>query len=132
MREIKFRVYDKNGGYYIAILDNDCFGIKQVARIILELEVLKHEYIIEQYTGLKDKNGKEIYEGDIIDCNYGFGQYVVVYRRYDASFILEDDSREEIIKLVLAGKTFYEVIGNIHENPELLEGKNELMHNESD
>ena len=77
------------------------------------------DLVVEFGTWLKDKNGKEIYDGDIVAYDYGFGMYVVTYRRYDASFVLEDDNREEVLKLALAGYPFYEVIGNIHENPEL-------------
>lgn len=126
MRELKFRVYDKTGGYYIAILDNDCFSIKQVARIILELAVLKHEYIIEQYTGLKDKNGKEICEWDILlDYYDGEDAFIVEWNKDTASFILTDTDNI----LNVSFDNFYsdkelEVIGNIHENPELLGVKN--------
>lgn len=136
-RELKFRIYDKTSGYYVAILDNDCFDIKQVARIILELEMLKHEYIIDQYTGLLDKNGKEIYENDIVKCystaeepclsvvTYGrmpdikdheycpcrIGFYLDDKVYFDEDFGEDDDHGE------------LEIIGNIHENPELLGGK---------
>lgn len=122
MREIKFRVYDKTGGYYIAILDNDCFGIRQVARIILELKVLKHEYIIEQYTGLKDMNGEEICEGDIVQCgaykgkvHYSVGVACYCVGDYTPIYQISRIENESFITL--------KVIGNINENPELLKGE---------
>ena len=82
------------------------------------------EFILEQDTGLKDKNGKPIYEGDIVKFKWTKRLYVVTYRLYDASFILENDDWEETIHLSL-DKDDFEVVGNIHMNPELLEEKNE-------
>lgn len=78
------------------------------------------DIVIEQYTGLRDKNGKEIYEVDIVGFKWTKRRYVVTYRLYDASFVLENDEWEEIIHLSL-DKDDFEVFGNIHENPELLE-----------
>lgn len=80
------------------------------------------EFIVEQYTGLKDKNGKEICEGDIVGFKWAKRLYVVTYRIYDASFILENDEWEETIHLSL-DKDHFEIFGNTHENPELLEEK---------
>ncbi len=136
MRELKFRIWIKDEGRFYDESDDESYLIVPNGNVIYESGAYEEDgeffrdttnqtsnVIVEQYTGLRDKNGKEIYDGDIVEYDYGFGTYVVTYRRYDASFVLEDDNREEIIKLVLAGHPFYEVIGNIHENPELLEGE---------
>ncbi len=80
---------------------------------------------IMQYTGLKDKNGKEIYEGDIVeeylsdseDDNYLYSG-VIVY--FNTEFCLKIKS-DTYIKLVNTGDNI-EIMGNIYENPELLSG----------
>lgn len=85
---------------------------------IEQKEIIIHrdspDFILEQFTGLSDKNGREIYEGDVIS---GCGSIsAVVYRQEIAAF-------ERISKTgpaVLSINTVGEVIGNIHENPELL------------
>ena len=71
------------------------------------------EWALMQYTGLKDKNGKEIYEGDILKHKYGGTQFAAV-TFHDCSFytggVLLQSNHSSVI----------EVIGNIYENPELL------------
>jgi uncharacterized phage protein (TIGR01671 family) len=69
------------------------------------------EVILVQYTGLKDKNGKEIYECDIID--YGHSRYKEVIF-FNGSFCLK--GLESIPWLL----PMYPVIGNVYENPELI------------
>jgi uncharacterized phage protein (TIGR01671 family) len=92
---------------------------------------------VSQYTGLKDKNDKEIYEGDII-FHKKFGEYSeITYFERGMCFIglpVEKEVREDYLK----GNVHYldltcenlqiskcRVIGNIYENPELLKGANE-------
>lgn len=89
---------------------------------------------VGQYTGLKDKNGKRIFEGDIVAQNWhdhdepaddSFGE--VVFCEYDCSLSVMDVNKDGIVPLGRCSAYHWEaeVIGNIHDNPELLEGGNE-------
>ena len=78
------------------------------------------DFNIMQYTGLKDKNGKEIYEGDIVrlpeDEDYKY--YSIIYSKNRLGFILSNGCGFGLSYGI-------EVVGNIYENPELLEVKND-------
>lgn len=75
-------------------------------------------YVIMQSTGLKDQNGVEIFEGDIF--KEGFGFYVVAFLREEARFVLKASDFWLPVSESLVREM--ELVGNIYENPELLEG----------
>ena len=74
--------------------------------------------IIEQCTGLKDKNGKLIYEGDIVNTS-NFGKCFIEWADDEAGFTLH--STETVNYYSIYCCNGFEIIGNIHQNPELLE-----------
>ena len=119
MREIKFRVWDEEAKNYAPI--GCVFGFLATINpysnetICQIVSSKNHEYSIEQFTGLHDKNGKEIYEGDIIVSRNDI-KYVVEWSKENAMFFAQTSVIE------YRSKFWNEsiVIGNIHENPERL------------
>ena len=89
-----------------------------------KLRCIKFENaILMQSTSLKDKNGKEIFEGDILDYN---GRKVIVkwhgsYASFIYEFVDELQNRVTEWQPLYLSYCHFEVIGNIYENPELLE-----------
>ena len=84
-------------------------------------------YILMQSTGLKDKNGVEIFEGDIVQYRDGEYSYLGIVKRDCYKFFIDgiepDDNYDFIdVSNTFDGTSSLEIIGNIHENPELLEG----------
>jgi uncharacterized phage protein (TIGR01671 family) len=131
MREYKFRAWDKDNKEMLYQGSNTTYNNSVMdCRIVLDelgFDVLvrpygKDEYEyrnnceLMQYTGLKDKNGKEIYEGDIIFRPNEVGR---IEFSEDGSFLIRFP--HHLARLNATWEPI-EVIGNIHDNPELLGG----------
>lgn len=131
MREIKFRAWDKK-----------MKSMMHVAAIHFERQELMickdpaegrgvtwpfSDFELMQFTGLHDKNGREIYDGDVVLT----GKYedkkddIFVVRWAHCGFVFDPiDEELDLEEIIFHEKS--EIIGNIHENPELLSGKEAL------
>lgn len=135
MREIKFRAWDRVGNLGMCSVECIDFlyskawfvgnsGGAKVGRII------ESECFLMQYTGLKDKNGKEIYEGDIVKKYNevselgGYSMLKVQWNIARACFELYNGTPEDYTYLYKTEEKL-EIIGNIYENPELLSNTKE-------
>jgi uncharacterized phage protein (TIGR01671 family) len=127
MREILFRAKRKDNGEWVYgdLLQNiDRYKIrereKDITRIAKSYEVIPET--IGQYTGLKDKNGKMIFEGDIVTGLFNHTDIIghIVYGS-DATFFIE---RKGLYGIGLNNaEDWLEVVGNIHDNKKLLREK---------
>lgn len=125
MRGIKFRAWDN--GKMQKVDFNNLFVNRHhpTGTLYLREEMPFGDYHITelmQYTGLKDKNGTEIYEGDVIAVEYPRKKYLVSYDEDRAGYypFAQDDSCGCCLDELVSRPDYCEVIGNKFENPELL------------
>ena len=144
MREILFRGKRIENGEWVY----GCYVNQENKHIIFEKESTWHHYIdkntLGQYTGLKDKNGTKIFEDDIVEVTIKYEEYdwdgkykkytqkligKVIYEKN--AFVINSKTRtldfidKKYVEIQRDGITYYytyKVIGNIHDNSELLEG----------
>lgn len=116
-REIKFRAFDDGKMIY----ENDILHIRNEDNLVLRLarfwSNIRNDSQIMQFTGLLDKNGKDIYEGDLLQDFRKIFIYECVFRENGA---FEFQNKTTLNFALLHDIWDNEVIGNIHENPELL------------
>lgn len=113
MRDIKFRHYDKHLNDFL-IFELLPVGIARDETIV-SFDKDRASSPIEQFTGLLDKQGNEIYEGDIF--NDGIAYCVIKWNADTASFVSFDGDENHEVGCYLKNEI---IIGNIYQNPELL------------
>ena len=114
MREIKFRIFSGNGF--------DCSGgTPSMLANFFAMTAIYHTrdgYPYEQFTGLHDVNGRDIYEGDIV--YYEGGNYFVEYNSSMGCYQLRSSFNRNKHTTIAPIPNDAKVVDNIHENPELL------------
>ena len=138
-REIKFRTWDTEYKEFSEWTNRDPFFSTSNGKMFfwertrkedgsyggdIVMEDTGDRFVLQQYTGLKDSKGKEIYEGDIVKgyclnnglqiCVIGFDTFGIYYTK------IKDYPSEPYENCAILAQEYSEIIGNIFENPELL------------
>lgn len=127
-REIKFRIWDVENNEMLKVQELDFEPTFYGGRIVIRPDQYNdyfdtEDMILMQYTGLHDKNGKEIWENDIVEitreCIYEKG--IIIFK--DGCFFIK--SKENLLALYNCELSNYKIkiIGNIYDNPEMLKGE---------
>lgn len=136
MRETKFRAWDKENKEMTTTFDISSQGVI-TKNFVGQARITINHYILMQYTGLKDKNGKEIYCSDILRhykyksksiiewSLFGWGMKVKTKKGIRVYGISQQSRQDEwdCDKTGAYKLDNFEIIGNIYENPELITNK---------
>lgn len=121
----RVRAWNEIGKYYLYDVQNSIYSHNRQRYTFVDAvnKGLLKKWKLEQCTGLRDKYGKLMYEGDIIrgvwkDVKI---KYVVKFHKCNAQFILEIPNEDSLGEFDLLESDHLEIIGNIHKNFELLE-----------
>lgn len=137
MRELKFRVWDRDAKHFCGNLKKYLLDVHTSELQVANYSDLYEEwyysqnmdtyYTIQQYIGLKDKNGKDVYEGDIIQYNVGSSyenmNFIVQWSEDSLGYIIQSQSGDILTNSWTPDGNrfnFIELKGNVFENPELL------------
>ena len=123
-REIKFRIWENEEKKYLSLRDYQGLGAIEVEndgtltlspryRFLINMMIMPERFVPQQYVGLKDKNGVEIYEGDKVKAKF-YGKEVVGEIGFNSGCFLLWNSCVSDNQLFIF--TDIEVIGNIYEN----------------
>lgn len=127
-REIKFRIWRAPDEYTkVSWMESWDSLLNYSMSDIFQLD--NPDDVLEQFTGLKDRNGKDIYEGDILAWHsniYRKQDWIGLVKYRGAGFVVQESSRsfstpDWLETACNKDANIIEVVGNIHENPELLE-----------